>query len=185
MPLLHGASPGAAAFCTHQLPCPRCRLAPPRPSTALRAPALWVPLSPGSSCRIPPGWTWRRLTATTASCWRARWVQWVLAGPSAHPPGVRAAAVSGRRRNRCSCAGWLTPCRVAGCILAQTKNYHGPAVKPEHLSLYERWRGYGACLPAGWPPCMPSMSQWPVRACCYGTAPLAGRCAALATPSHQ
>lgn len=26
----------------------------------------------------------------------------------------------------------------------QTENYHGPAVKPKHLSLYERWRGYGA-----------------------------------------
>ena len=71
---------------------------------------------------------------------------------SAHPLAVR--AVSGRCRNRCSCAGWLTPCRVPGCIFAQTKNYHGPAVKPKHLSLYERWRGYGACLPAGWPPCM-------------------------------
>lgn len=28
-------------------------------------------------------------------------------------------------------------------LAGQTKNYHGPAVKPKHLSLYERWRGYG------------------------------------------
>ncbi|KAI7842967.1 hypothetical protein COHA_003372, partial [Chlorella ohadii] len=28
-------------------------------------------------------------------------------------------------------------------LAGQTENYHGPAVKPKHLSMYERWRGYG------------------------------------------
>lgn len=28
-------------------------------------------------------------------------------------------------------------------LAGQLKNYHGNAIKPKHLSLYERWRGYG------------------------------------------
>lgn len=28
-------------------------------------------------------------------------------------------------------------------LAGQVHHYHGPAVKPRHLSLYERWRGYG------------------------------------------
>jgi hypothetical protein len=29
--------------------------------------------------------------------------------------------------------------------MLQITHYHGPALKPKHLSMFERWRGYGEC----------------------------------------
>lgn len=38
----------------------------------------------------------------------------------------------------------------------QIQHYHGPALKPKHLSMFERWRGYGECRGGALPACSPS-----------------------------
>ena len=67
----------------------------------------------------------------TAAAWAAGRRQ----GAGCHLPPLSWPVRPRVDRHRCCCP---TPSP------AQLHNYHGPAVAPRHLSLWEKWRGYGA-----------------------------------------